>query len=188
MNTPVPPTITWAAPAAITYGGALSAVQLNATATIAGAFVYNPPAGTVLQVGNGQTLSVTFTPTDTVDYSTANASTTISVDAASAAASPANLVATRTLTRSGGNVVVQIVIANTGGTNAANVVLTSVKIGADTATALPQTIGIIAAGNSAAVTVQVPGSVGASGAASSMTAAGTWTGGTFSLSARITLP
>ena len=39
------PTITWAAPADITYGTALSATQLNATATVPGTFVYTPAAG-----------------------------------------------------------------------------------------------------------------------------------------------
>jgi hypothetical protein len=61
------PTLTWATPAAITFGTALSAAQLDATASVPGTFVYNPPAGTVLAAGN-QTLSVTFTPTDTTDY------------------------------------------------------------------------------------------------------------------------
>jgi hypothetical protein len=37
------PAITWAAPSAITYGTALSATQLNATASVAGSFVYTPP-------------------------------------------------------------------------------------------------------------------------------------------------
>ena len=60
------PAITWPAPAAITYGTALSATQLNATAGGgAGTFVYTPAAGTVLNAGAAQTLSVTFTPTDT---------------------------------------------------------------------------------------------------------------------------
>jgi hypothetical protein len=64
------PTITWANPTAITYGTALSATQLNATASIPGTFVYTPATGTVLAVGS-RTLSVTFTPTDTSDYTTA---------------------------------------------------------------------------------------------------------------------
>ena len=64
------PLITWATPAAITYPTALSATQLNATASVPGTFIYNPGAGTVLSVGT-QTLSVTFTPTDTTDYTTA---------------------------------------------------------------------------------------------------------------------
>ena len=42
------PTITWATPAAITYGTALSATQLNATSSVAGTFVYTPASGTIL--------------------------------------------------------------------------------------------------------------------------------------------
>ena len=68
------PTITWATPADIVYGTALSATQLNATANVPGTFVYTPAAGTVLDAGVGQTLSVTFTPTDTANYTTATAS------------------------------------------------------------------------------------------------------------------
>ncbi|HEX4007414.1 MAG TPA: hypothetical protein VHX60_14655, partial [Acidobacteriaceae bacterium] len=60
--------LTWPAPAPIAYSTALSAAQLNATATIPGAFAYTPALGTILPAGP-QTLSVTFTPTDTVDYS-----------------------------------------------------------------------------------------------------------------------
>ena len=50
------PTITWNAPAAITYGTALSTTQLSATANVAGTFAYTPAAGTVLKAGT-QTLS-----------------------------------------------------------------------------------------------------------------------------------
>ena len=82
----VTPTITWNTPAAINYGTALGAVQLNATATlnglaVSGTFAYNPPAGTVLGAGN-QTLSLTFTPTDSVDYSVGTASVTLVVNPA----------------------------------------------------------------------------------------------------------
>jgi MBG domain (YGX type)/BspA type Leucine rich repeat region (6 copies) len=76
------PTVTWATPAAITYGVRLSATQLNATASIAGSFVYTPPLGTLLHVGDGQTLSVAFTPTDTLNYTTANATTLLTVNKA----------------------------------------------------------------------------------------------------------
>ena len=182
------PTITWSAPAPITYGGALGNGQLNASASVPGTFVYVPPAGTVLPVGNGQTLSVTFTPTDATDYATAAASTTINVNAAPSPPSGINLVVTKVLTRTGGNVVVQLTVSNTGGTPANNVTLTSVKVGSLAATPLPQNLGTIGASASAQAIVSVPGSVGASGAASSLTAAGTYTGGTFSLSMRITLP
>jgi len=80
------PTITWATPAAITYGTALSTTQLDASATfkgnnVAGTFAYSPAAGTVLTAGP-HTLSVTFTPTDTTDYTTATQTTTITVTGA----------------------------------------------------------------------------------------------------------
>jgi len=59
-----PPVVTWPNPAGIVYGTPLGATQLNATANVPGSFVYTPPSGTVLSAGTGQTLSVTFTPTD----------------------------------------------------------------------------------------------------------------------------
>jgi len=61
------PEITWANPANITEGTLLSATQLNATANVAGTFVYTPAIGTKLDVGYYQDLKVDFTPT-TVDY------------------------------------------------------------------------------------------------------------------------
>jgi hypothetical protein len=83
INQPVTPTITWATPATITYGTALSATQLDASSSVAGSFVYTPAAGTVLPAGS-QTLSVTFTPTDTTDYTTATSSVTLTVNKAAA--------------------------------------------------------------------------------------------------------
>ena len=44
---PSMPTINWPAPAAIVYGTALSAIQLDATANVPGTFSYSPAAGTV---------------------------------------------------------------------------------------------------------------------------------------------
>jgi len=73
------PNITWSAPTPIIFGTALGAIQLNASASTAGSFVYTPPAGTVLSPGNGQTLSVSFTPNDAVDYTGATASVQINV-------------------------------------------------------------------------------------------------------------
>ena len=72
------PVITWTNPASITYGTALSSTQLNATASTGGAFVYTPATGTVLSVGTN-TLSVTFTPTDTTSYTTATKTVTLIV-------------------------------------------------------------------------------------------------------------
>lgn len=73
------PTITWPTPAAISYGTRLSATQLNATANVAGTFVYSPSPGTQLGTGS-QTLKVTFTPSDTTDYTTATASVQLTVN------------------------------------------------------------------------------------------------------------
>jgi hypothetical protein len=73
------PAITWPAPADITYGTALSATQLNATASVAGTFVYTPAAGTVLNVGAAQALSVTFTPADAANYAAATATAALTV-------------------------------------------------------------------------------------------------------------
>jgi CSLREA domain-containing protein len=73
------PTITWPNPADITYGTALSATQLDATASVPGTFSYTPGSGAVLGIGSNQTLSATFTPTDTADYNGASASVSVNV-------------------------------------------------------------------------------------------------------------
>ena len=77
------PAITWATPAAIPYGTALSSTQLNATASVAGTFTYTPAAGTVLKAGT-QTLSTVFTPTDST-YSAATATVQLTVNQATPA-------------------------------------------------------------------------------------------------------
>ncbi len=76
------PTITWPTPAAINAGTALSATQLNATASVPGTFVYSPAAGSVPAAGT-VTLSVTFTPSDSTDYNTATQSVQLTVNKAS---------------------------------------------------------------------------------------------------------
>jgi hypothetical protein len=75
------PAINWATPAPITYGTALSATQLDASSAVAGTFTYSPAAGKVLTAGQ-QTLTVTFTPTNTTDYTTATATITLTVNQA----------------------------------------------------------------------------------------------------------
>jgi hypothetical protein len=84
-STPTPPvkttpTITWANPAAVPAGTALTATQLDATASVAGAFAYTPALGTVLSTVGSNTLSVAFTPNDTTDYNSASGSATITVN------------------------------------------------------------------------------------------------------------
>jgi 2-keto-3-deoxy-6-phosphogluconate aldolase len=75
------PTITWFTPASVPVGTVLGATQLDATASVAGAFVYSPAAGTALSTAGPVTLSVTFTPTDTTDYTSATDSVSLTVTA-----------------------------------------------------------------------------------------------------------
>ena len=77
----VAPVTAWSNPAPITYGTALTAVQLDATGNVSGTFIYNPPEGTVLAVGTN-TLSAVFTPNNTNDYTSATNTVTIVVSAA----------------------------------------------------------------------------------------------------------
>ncbi len=70
--------ITWPVPSLISYGTALSDIQLNATASVEGTFVYTPSAGNVLAPGR-YTLSATFTPSDTESYATAKATVVLVV-------------------------------------------------------------------------------------------------------------
>jgi len=79
------PVDNWNAPADIAYGTPLSSTQLDATATdpttgnpVDGTFAYTPPAGTILGAGT-QTLSATFTPTDSINYTTATKTVSINV-------------------------------------------------------------------------------------------------------------
>ena len=72
-------TIAWGNLSPITYGTPLGSSQLNATASVPGMFVYSPAAGTVLTAGS-HALSVTFTATDTTDYTTSTATVSIIVN------------------------------------------------------------------------------------------------------------
>src|SRR5450759_5357784 len=72
------PTITWSNPADIIYGTALNSTQLNASASVPGTFVYNPPAGTFLGAGT-RILHVDFTPTDTANYYNESKDVTLNV-------------------------------------------------------------------------------------------------------------
>lgn len=78
--------VTWATPAPITYGAALTTNQLDATANLPGTFAYSPSLGTLLNAGT-KVLSVVFTPTDTVHYQTVT-------DTVSQVVSPAPLTVT----------------------------------------------------------------------------------------------
>ena len=75
------PTITWT-PASIELGYPLGSAQLNATANVAGtSFVYSPLSGTIITSPTNQTVSVTFTPSDTIHYNTASKTVPLTVTA-----------------------------------------------------------------------------------------------------------
>ena len=94
----VPAALTWAQPAPIVFGTALSGAQLDAVATgvtgaaVAGTFAYTPAAGMVLGVGT-HALGVVFTPNDP-SYLPVQGSVTITVTQATPAvvwAAPASI-------------------------------------------------------------------------------------------------
>jgi len=75
------PVVTWPTPAPITYGTAVGPTQQDATANVAGVFAYAQPAGWVPIVGT-HTMTVTFTPTDSLDYKTVTATVILTVNPA----------------------------------------------------------------------------------------------------------
>jgi predicted metal-binding membrane protein len=75
-------------PVNLTYGTALATSQLSgnatwivggSTSTVAGTFTYTSAAGSVLNAGNGQIEAVTFSPTDSTDYTTVSTSVIVNV-------------------------------------------------------------------------------------------------------------
>ena len=147
----IAPTITWPTPAAINQGTALSATQLNATATglneanLPGIFTYTPASGTILQPG-AQTLNLSFAPADSVDYLPATASRSIQVN---------NALTTTTLTSTpnpstfGQTVTVTASVAQTGTETAA---LTGTVTFRDTTANTQLAVVTLTAGNAAFTT------------------------------------
>jgi hypothetical protein len=86
-------------PVTFVYGTALVNFQLSGTATavvngqtvsVPGTFAYVSP-GTVLNAGNNQVEAVTFTPSDTTDYTPVSASVTLTVRKATLTVSATNV-------------------------------------------------------------------------------------------------
>jgi hypothetical protein len=71
--------ITWPTPPTITYGTALSAAHLNASANVAGTFTYTPALGTILSAGADQDIRADFTPTDPIHNAPASKTVKITV-------------------------------------------------------------------------------------------------------------
>jgi YVTN family beta-propeller protein len=76
------PTLEWQVPTPIAHGTPLSPDELDAEASVPGTFHYTPLAGTVLAVGAGQHLSVTFTPRAGENYTSVTTSVPIDVTTA----------------------------------------------------------------------------------------------------------
>lgn len=72
------PSIAWPTPDPINSATPLSSAQLNASASVPGTFTYSPAPGEVLRPGV-YTLSVTFTPTDSLNYTSAHAGVSLTV-------------------------------------------------------------------------------------------------------------
>jgi len=201
---PLTPTITWPAPSTLIYGVPLSAAQLNAAASatlisglqgtgssglltttpVPGTWSYSPAAGTVLGPGM-QTLSVTFTPTNIgktyTNYTIATASVPILVGAVT-------ITTTGALSTIPGGYQMVVTVKNTGNVTAPNVQLTAATLGTAPGATIPASLGDIASGGSASVTLTFPSSAGADGAAVVERLFGTYNGGTFGGSFRATLP
>jgi hypothetical protein len=73
------PAVSWATPVDAVYGTPLGPTQLNASSLVAGSFNYTPPAGTVLNAGNSQTLSATFNPTDANTYTSVTTNVSLNI-------------------------------------------------------------------------------------------------------------
>ena len=93
------PTVAGVNPVTVTYGTALANGQLSgtiqwtvggSTVSVAGTLAYTSAVGTVLNVGNGQSEAVTFTPTDATDYTTVASKAAVTVTPAQGTL-PANL-------------------------------------------------------------------------------------------------
>jgi hypothetical protein len=183
------PVITWATPANMLYGGALGQTQLNATANTPGTFVYTPAFGAVLPVGNQQTLSVSFTPSNSVDYNSASSSVLINV--LPPQGTPVNMVLTSTLSRvpNTQQILLSVEVTNAGGTAAVNLTLTSITLASVASSlSMPSLIGTLDPVSGVPIYAYFPASLGTSGTRAVLSITGTYNGGSFTSNARVVLP
>jgi uncharacterized protein len=98
------------------------------------------------------------------------------------------LITTSVLSKVSGGYQAVVTVKNTGTGTAQAVQLTGATLGGAGGSVIPQTIGNIAPGGSAAVVVTFPATAGVSGAAAVEGLSGTYTGGTFGANLRVRLP
>jgi hypothetical protein len=161
------PAITWRTPAPISYGTKLSGTQLNATANTAGTFVYSPPSGTLLAPGP-HNLAVTFTPTNTSEYSTATDRVQLTVQLA---ATSTSVVSSLNPSTYGQSVTFTATVTSSGGTPPGTVTfkdgsatLGTGKLSGGTATFTTSTLSV----GSHSITAVYGGSVDFAGSTSSI--------------------
>jgi len=77
----VTPVVTWTpSTTSVTVGATLDGTELNATASVAGYFIYTPGSGSVLNSVGVQQVQALFTPNDTVNYTAATEVVSITVN------------------------------------------------------------------------------------------------------------
>jgi len=171
---------------------------LLVTGAVPGTWSYNPPAGTKLPLGTNW-LTATFTPTalatDTGTTSSTVTNNTVYKTYTIATAKVPILVGSVSLTASGAlsgsagsGYTMTVTITNNGNVTAPDVILTVATLGSTSGAILPASLGDIAAGGWAQVTLTFPGSTGTDGSPVVEKLSGTYTGGTFGGSFRAVLP
>jgi hypothetical protein len=170
------------------FGTALSVLQLNAKANVAGTFTYTPISGTILPVGDAQTLNTSFVSTD-VNYSAAAASVRINVIAAPAPAGVPQLGIRCSLARTGksGNIAAYLTVTNTGTAAATNLTLTSIRLAGLVSSPVSVVIGNLPVGSTSTVELSFhkpgPGNISAT-----LSVSAAYTGGQWQTSMPVTLP
>ena len=162
----------------------------NGTLIGSAAPVFGPGGGRYVATLNVSTLALGSHTIVAVYPGDANyaASTSIAAPLVVSGGTP-NLLATSTISAlSGGGYVATVTVTNTGNGIASNVVLAGVTIGGVQGTPLPQALGSLQPNATITTTVTVPASAGADGARAVEAITGTYTGGTFGGSLRVTLP
>jgi uncharacterized protein len=157
---------------------------------------HNCPA--TLDAGDSCTGNVVFTPTAAgtrsgalnITTSLANpvVSATLSGTGIDTQGNPVLATTAQFTTPGDGTYQATVTVKNTGTGTAHAVTLTGATLGSTTGSPLPISLGDIQPGASATATVAFPSSAGAAGTAAVERYTGTYTGGTFGASLRVTLP
>lgn len=192
--TPASQAITFPAlPASAVYGqdgpftlAATADSGLSVTYTVSGPASLS---GNVLTLTGAGTVTITATQPGNSNFNAAAPVTQTITVSPVPSSGPPDLVTTAGASRqSDGSYLVTIAVLNLGKGTANNVVLTSAAVGGTSAAPLPYTLGDVAPGKYASVTVTLPASAGTPGTRVVGRMGGTYTGGTFGGSFRLMLP